>query len=51
MRAEPLGVLRPARHRIDRRGSGPAIDHLLKPHWSAAPLNSCRSGAIEGHSA
>jgi hypothetical protein len=47
MRAEAAGVPPPARHRIDRRGGGPAIDHRLKPRWSPAPLNSCRSAAIE----
>lgn len=46
MCAPPAGVLRPARHRIDRRGGGPAIHH--KHPSIAAVLARSRGIAPKG---
>jgi len=43
-------VLRSARHRIDGRGFGTAINYHLKPHLVRSTLDSCRDDAIEAHS-
>ena len=46
-----LTVLRPARHCIDGRRVGAAINRCLRPHLVRSTFDSCRADAIERHSA